>query len=302
MSSITSSPFFGRAKHVNSRYVGISLLSILACFVATLIIPYWYDRSNAKDFTDAEKSGNLVIREYGELIVAADLSQQQSEAARENRTRKSAVDLLKDKRIISLDYIQQMHRAGQVAKFEFLLFSGVISFVLLLLVGLVLHAVKRYSIRTPALVFVFLGSLMMLQAFGLPHTNQKFHVMVGLFYAGIFALSDFLQTLDLELEIGRPKPDDKDGWPGYLSSLQYKHRFWTVIFNLCAVAVITLLATVSFKILDVFLIIFGESFVKSPLVGLMLATTIGLLWAFFGVFRPIRRHIAAIEGAMKREP
>ncbi|OVE74682.1 hypothetical protein BVX95_01480 [archaeon D22] len=86
---------------------------------------------------------------------------------------------------------------------------------------------------------------------------------------------------------------------GHLSSLQYKHKFWIVIFNLSVACLLTTLFTVSFVTYNAFYVVFGEGFVTKPLVGLLFAMGIALIGVFFGVFRPIRVHVASIEDAMK---
>jgi len=263
--------------------------------IAVIVIPFIYDQLNAQRF--AANVHNLWPREYRDSILSQELSARSSTSAPVNYG-DDVIAAVKSKQLISHDYILQLERVTQIRVANFILFGSVVAVLFFLCCSLILHLSARSILRGAALFLAFFIALLLLQVFGLPHTNQKFHVIFGFLYAVLISLSDFLNTVDLDLP---DAPADGDG-DGYLSSLQYKHRFWMVVFNFVVATIISLAITTSFRLLDTFLVIFGEGFVTFPLVGLFSASIIAILWIAGGMLRPIRRHLKEIETAMARQP
>lgn len=287
----------GDPPRITKTYVFLISIGSLMAFLTTLLVPYWYDQGNEHEFTEAEKTGRLLVREYmtpvlNEALRRATASQPTVPPSQ------IALTFVQDKRLISLDYIQQMHAARQVETPAFVAFTVTVSlllFVMIVVIGLT--SISHPLIRTLLIGLTFFAALLAIQLVGLPHTNKKFHVIVGLIYAILLALSDFLSTLKSNVTEGKVTGASPSS-TGYLSSLQYKHRFWTVVFNLSVVTVLTLIATTSFKVFEVFIAVFGESFVVKPLVGLLITVGVALLITFIGILRPIRAQMANIERAM----
>ena len=279
-------------RRVTLRYAITMGATVLLAFCVVLGVPFWYDYCNVREYSAAIKEGNLLVREYSTLFLEAEFSSGDFVG----KTIDQQNELLQNKKLISLDYVHQMKNAANTQLTQFALFAFVVCIVLAIVTYELLYKVHKYSWRTPLLVLTFIISLLAIQFFGLPHTNKKFHIIVGLVYAVLIGLSDLLHTLDpgadLETQTGE--------FTGILSCLQYKHRFYTVVFNLSVAACVTLAATVSFKLLDLFLVVFGENFVTKPLIGLLLTLGLGGLGALMGIFRPIRRHLSALECAMSR--
>ncbi|OHB49711.1 MAG: hypothetical protein A2Y10_06015 [Planctomycetes bacterium GWF2_41_51] len=273
-------------------------------FLATILIPYCYDQSNLRDFIQAEKKGGLIVREFSSQIFSLHLEETNGKLVDSNSPRdflRTSEEFLKDKLLVSNDYISQMNKVRELVTLKLVMFIAVLSILLFLGITLVVNFIKKFYIRTPLIGFIFVGTLLSLKLFGLPHTNYKFHLIFGIIYGSLLSLSDFLLTLDLHLSNDRAEPDDKN-WGGYLSSLQYKHRFWTSVFNMSVASVLTALCTLSFITFDVFQRVFGEGFSTNPLVGLLIAVIISLAMIFVGVFYPIQKHIANIEKSMIGKP
>lgn len=281
--------------------------SVSAClFWVTISIPYIYDQSNLEDFLKARKSNSLLIKEYSDKQLELEFlsSQQKSQedpTFSENKTNKSqkAFEFLKDRKIISLDYIKQMNAVEKLRNTITFGWSAALGLLLGIFIFLDLLYMQNHFIKALLVAIFFMLTLIIMWLIGLPHVNMKFHLIIGTFYSLILATSDFLYTLDLKLEIYKPNFNDPR-YVGYLSSLQYKHRFFCVIFNLVIVILITFIGTIGFKTLDFFYKIFGDSFVTKPLIGLSLASAIAILFISIGVLLPLRGHIARIEDAMIR--
>jgi hypothetical protein len=281
-------------RRITRTYISIMGATVFLAFCVILGVPFWYDYYNVQEYSAAVKEGNLLVREYSALFLETEFSS--GDFAGKTIDQKN--ELLQNKKLISLDYVHQMKNAANVQLPQFALFAFLVSILLVIVTCCLLYKVHKYSWRTPLLVFAFVISLLAIQFFGLPHTNKKFHVIVGLVYAVLIGLSDLLYTLnpgaDLDTQTG--------AFAGILSCLQYKHRFYTVVFNLSVAASVTVAATVSFKLLDVFLVVFGENFVTKPLIGLLLTLGLGGLGTLMGIFRPVRRHLSALEYYMPHAP
>ena len=196
-------------------------------------------------------------------------------------------------KIISLDYVKKMRDAERLKSPSFILISCLVGALLAVLMAINVSLIYRHSIRAFLIGGLLLFALFGIQLFGLPHVNTKFHIIMGLMYACLLALSDFLYTIDINFHGG-----DNQQTAGNLSALQYRHRFWTVLFNLSVAGVLTILVTVSFNVYNAFLKVFGLSFVQMPLVGVLIAVGIALVGAFLGILRPIRLHLVKLEQQM----
>lgn len=276
---------------LNNIYISLMSLFSLFLFLCTLIIPYWYDQCNLTKYLKSKSEDNLLVREYGNVILTHELDVNKLNPI------KHSFNYLINKNLISMDYIHQMEDASKIKRPEFFRYMALVSIILFVFIFLVLKYIHIYIYRTPLIGILFIVALLTMQAFGLPHVNTKFHIIFGLLYASFLSLSDFVYTLDLRLiNIKRDiKAVDCDG---LLSLLQYKHRYWTVMFHLQILTLITLFATVSFNLLDYFIIVFGESFVIHPLLGVLFALGVLLFGVLIGILRPMRKHLASIEYCM----
>jgi len=272
------------------------LSAVAISFIVVVLVPYSYDQFNLQDFRESREAGNIIIRESKENLTSTS-----SDEAADRKLSQSSPSPTASRRLrlISLDYVNQMSQADKPENARFFEFSTAVLLGLLLGSFLVLYFVQRQPLRVTFLVIAFYAALLALQGFGLPHANTKFHLIVGLVFAILLGISDFLQTLDLSLD-----PGDMDSavLNGYISYLQYKHRYWTVLFNIAAATILSLLATVSFKIWDVFVVVFGESYAQRPLMGTLVVLGVAMLGTIVGVFSPMRAHLAAIEKSMYSYP
>lgn len=290
------------SRHISKSYILLFVVTAFLSFWLLLLVPFLYDQLNLSIYSDADANGDLLIREYASTILQHDLANARPDSsgtAEQPSVSGYAATLLRDKHLISFDYMHQMQQARDLRPRQFLAFASVVSLLLSIVLVFVIALVRRSLLRTVVIASIFLAALLAMQFFGLPHINQKFHIVIGLTYVFLLVVSDYLQTLDLKLPPSAVQPTDPR-WPGYLSALQYKHRFWTAILNVSSIALLTLIATVSFNAYNLLLSVFGESFVIYPLTGILFSVGLGVLGAFVGIFRPIRRHMLAIEDAMAR--
>lgn len=283
------------------RYVALFTFTVVVAFSAVLSIPYCYDQINLKQFHGALESKRLLIAELpielqlrsenGSINVIADTTENPNLALENKNNNTNLLD--GGYKIISLDYVKKMRDAERLKSPSFILISCLIGALLAVLIAICVALIHRHSIRAFSIGGLFLIALLGIQLFGLPHVNTKFHIIIGLMYAGLLALSDFLYTIDIGFNNGVQKQT-----AGEISALQYRHRFWTVIFNLSVAGVLTILVTVSFNVYDAFLNVFGLSFVQMPLVGILIAVGIALTGVFLGILRPIRVHLSNLEQKM----
>lgn len=279
-------------------YIGYRLIFVtlaLVCLVATIIIPWWYDQKNLEIFKKAVDSNNLLVREYAALQVNDEIINNNSmnNSVPPLKKQISLIETLQDKKLISLDYIHQMKKADQLhdesIRWRILSLIGIAGVIL----WFILTVVKNHFVRTPLVFIIFVLALAAFWFTGLPHVNYKFHIIIGFIYAVILAGSDFLHTYSNQEDISY------DSSSGCLSSLQYRHRFWCVILNAIILTLLTTFGTISFKTLDFFYKVFGESFVTLPLVGLSFSLAMVLLIAVAGILYPIRNNIYCLEKKME---
>lgn len=276
---------------------------VLISFCAVIAIPWWYDYANLQIFIESHKENKLIVREYANTILAAHLDNLPPIDANSQGDDMAHISyiFLKGKRHISLDYIHQMDKASKLAeapalkKFGFLIVA--IAVILAFLTCVLINKIPRHLYRAPIIGFVLFGSIIVIWFSDLPHSNNKFHIIFGIIYSILITLSDFLCSVDLGLDKIKANPTDGN-WSGYLSALQYKHRYWTTIFNVSAAFILASIGTISFVIFELFASVFGEGFYRRPLVGTLLALAIAFFITFCGIFRPIRRHLENIEEAM----
>lgn len=283
------------------------LFAILSAilFWATILIPYFYDQKNLEQFIVARESSGLFIREYLPYQLMNERSDifsfyQKKEQAQNEQFATISFEVLKDKKIISSDYITQMQNAEALKKLKAYSFGWTVAMGILLIIfnSVILRFVKNHGWRVPAItLFFFLFLVLFWQLGDLPHINKKFHVIMGAIYSLILAISDFLFTLDLKLGSTGENSENTNA-NGYLSSLQYKHRYYCIVFNTIIIFFVTMLGTFGFKTMDFFYKIFGEGFVIYPLVGLLTAIGIAIFVIILCILFPLRKHIASIENSM----
>ena len=278
----------GGLPEISCWRIVITLFSFGLAFCIVVLVPYFYDQSNLKDFRKARTSGTLIIREDKDLQVNPDGTV----------TRRTAPQPLDSElRLIALDYVIQMNRANRLTSPKFFGFFGC-ALVISLLVRLFvfLHCGELWQGLASMLLFFL--ALVALQMVGLPHINTKFHMMVGVAFAVLLGLADFLHGLNLSLAplVALSNPSEVSG---YIAFLQCKHQYWALLFNLSAVAVLSVLATATFaKIWEVYVVVFGESYAQRPLKAVLFVSAVLILYAFLGVFVPIHAHLADIENHM----
>lgn len=286
-----------------NNYAMYGVFFIAMCVVSllsTILIPWNYDQSNLLLYEDAVKNNELMVREYANIEINSQIEKLKHEnggfpLTSEQKLRMT--DTLQNKKLISLDYIHQMKRAEQLVRKEFLWFTVSITLFFCIFLAIDFYSLRSHAFRTPIIFVIFLSALIVFWVRGLPHVNYKFHIIIGLIFAIILAASDFLHTYNIW---SNNSDSSVGGESGKLSALQYKHRFWCVILNSVIVTMLTTFGTISFKTLDFFYQVFGESFVTRPLLGLACALFIVLFLVIIGILNPIRKNLADIEIKMEK--
>ncbi len=277
--------------------------------------PYWYDQENKDLFKAAEAAGHLVIREFKESFVEAERAECRAEhiramrkeptkppsrqVAKEQSTEgigcSSSVlyDRLKEKRLIALDYIEKMKAAQDLSPRKFFYATAVICALTIFALALISTFFRRGILARFFSIFllVLLSFAAILFAIELPHKNVKFYASVGVLFAMLLTLMDFLHRISV-------LPRTGSGTNPTASALERCHQKWSTLLGVALALLIAILGTVSFNIIGYETAIFGEGFIYFPLLGIVGVLTVGLAGFFWGILRNIFLILNEIEAAM----
>lgn len=261
------------------QYVRFMCAYFAVCYIATITIPYWYDHGNYAVYQGTtENNRSVIIREF-----------------RTEHIDSQAPNGLSGAVIISLDYHNQLERFAAINSVTYFGLSGVFLLFAVLTFGGVLVHLHKYFTRSIALMVAFVAPVLALGLLSIEtHFNYKFHLVVAPTFGLLFAAIDLMRTYPSKL------PQDGFGTPAYLAHLQYRHRYWSMVFAASLTFMIAAFATVSFNLLGFLLSVFGESFVIRPLAGTVFIGILFFVGVVGGLLWSIRVHLSDLEDAMLR--
>jgi len=264
-------------------------------FWVLMVVPYSYDQLNRKIYDAAMSEGILVIREF-QVGTTADAERKTCAALQQARScdERQIFERISKKRIIALDYVDRLEDATKLTFSDFAR-NVSISYLLALFLVILLSRFPKWTSfkRFSALTLLFLGVIAYVGIFlDLPHKNTKFYFVVGVIYAVLLPVMDYLhRTPAFNLDVLNTAKSHK----AIAQMLKLSHKRWSQVLGVALAIVIALTGTVSFKIIDYQTATFGESFIYYPLLGMITAGIVGLAGFLWGVLRPILVMLVEIE-------
>jgi hypothetical protein len=275
------------------RFALIMLFSV--SFWALMLVPYMYDQANRRDYEDAVENGQLIIREFRGAFEELALARCNEHTQNERRCESPDLfGLLRDKKLIALDYVAMLQGAQQLTLPSFLKFTFVMYILLAICLFLLTgrRTKTRPGFRALAIGALFIAGFVSVQLLNdLPHKNVKFYYTVGFLFAALLPWVDFVHFVKLNL----PQQDVPD--EARRSALQYQHRRWTTVLGMGLAFLLTLIGTVSFNIVDYEIAVFGEGFIFYPLLGVVIVLVLAS-FEFVMILRHLIQILQELETAM----
>lgn len=268
---------------------GVFLALMLVAYVTLLIIPYSYDQYNREQYRNAIVNDQLVIQEF----ISAFEKSTYDQCIKNNQSScetKRLFEILSSKKIISLDYVLQMKKQLQIEFIDFLLSSIPYGAVLILSTIVIFLVPMRNGAKLAAMFVVFIFTIAAFHLLSdLPHKNTKYHYIFGTIYGLSLSLAEFFRRIDVFENIRGAE------LVNFRAALSEKHSKWTSVLNFSLASIAALVGTTSFTTLGYLRIVFGESFIFAPLIGIMISTVFASGIIYFGIIRKVLNIIREIE-------
>ncbi len=273
------------------RYHVYLVGTMIFATIMLMFVPYVYDQYNYDIYDQAAKSNNLIIQDFQSAYVSAKFEKCKSTQCTSDTLTKD----FKTKKLIALDYIEQMEKVGRLGLTQFvgLTFFSILAVGLFVTLTTKLVDSPRWRI-TCILVAVIgaIGSIQILYIVGsFSHINIKFYYLFGVLIALVLSISDYLHHVKIVADA------DGDKNSKYVAiSLQETHRKWTTILGYAMTIMFLIVGTISFNSVAYIKATFGDSFLLAPTVGMIVGFSFLLVLFAVGVVGNIRKILVEIEG------
>jgi hypothetical protein len=262
-----------------------TLVSIGFCLL--MVIPYAYDQYNRVIYAAAASDGRLVIQEYRSLYETTI-----SRACAPEKVCEFYKVTSKTK-LIALDYIEQMENASKLEWSPFAWASGSTLCLVLVTTYLISKSFKSALTRFLFILlgFIFIISFVQIVA-SLPHANYKFYYLFGCFIGLVCAAADYFHGVEV---IERERTSAR-----YEAiALQERHKKWTSILGYSLAIISLVVGTISFNALSYIRVVFGDSFILAPMVGIALMCIYVVIVYIIGIIGNIRQILIEIESTIR---
>ena len=276
-------------QRTDSRQAILLTVTFGISYIITMTIPFTYDQLNYIEFARSEANGTLLIQEYSG--VTESILRKTCEA-NVQCTAKDAYTQLQDKKMISLDYVDQMKKVKKLSGISFLIASSLFGFITLVIIGMISKLFYGRS-RSVYLVGAFVSSLAIFPWIsGLPHSNGKFYYIFGASFALLIAITDSLKSIT--------PPGFKDGLTQDLrnDALAVIHQKWTRMIVLSITIMVVFIGTTALTLWNYMNMVFGVSFAFYPFIGSLLAIAFLCILFSAGVLKNIFALQRDVEKAM----
>jgi hypothetical protein len=272
-------------------YHVVLVLWICVNLLLLMGVPYAYDQYNRKVYESALRDDNLVIQEFRPVYENNIISNCKQPPC----TVRDIHNMLRYKRLISLDYVSQMEHASQLTFGDFAKTLGVMLTLLAIIIWLISKFVSNVLGRFISIIFITMFVIAGIHISGLPHANVKFYYIFGLLLALTFSFSDYLHNVQIVDLVGPGvMPDSK-----YMAiALQERHKKWTAFLSYSLAIVVLIGGTLSFNTIYYIRTIFGDGFLVAPTIGIAGMCTALVLFFTIGVIGNIRTILLEIETAI----
>jgi hypothetical protein len=278
-------------KAIGGVYHAYLTAKVVLLLILFTTIPYAYDQYNKEIYEEALRTDNLVIQDFKSTFEDLATDQCKTTARCDVRTLLTG---LKDKKLIALEYVSQMEHATQLTVTRFV---GTIAFIvafigaLVLLISVLVKPVRIRAIALSSAALLSIAAVEIVYLLGqIPHVNSKFYLLFGILIALVVSASDYLH----HVPVGTLS--EANHHAKYVAiALQEKHKKWTAILGYSIALITLVIGTISFSGISYFRLVFGDSFLIAPTVGIAIGSA-GLLLAFIiGVVSNIRKILLEIE-------
>lgn len=266
--------------------------------VATMAMPIGMDYANLETYREADSNGVLVVREFIRdsnipTLPHRPLPNERGAAPTDAESNDGVA-------IISLEYRSKLEEMRlDLLRPELYLAAMcmllIVSGIFVLVLQYLMYNTRKYRLRIVVIGLLWATTLpispVMIYFLGL-NGNFKFNIAFGAAFAVLALAIDMTHTYPLDYPVAWR--DDTNT----LSYLQHAHQFWCNLFNIVAGAAITFSVTVVFKLYDLSVQTFGESFTSAPIVGTMLVFVLWTSGILFRILVDIRRNIRRLEECM----
>lgn len=265
------------------------VISFVFAYFILWVVPFAYDQLNLSFFQTAANNKTLIIQEFkgaGEKVIVDECSSGGTKC-----DIGILYDRLKNIKIISLDYVSQMNNTKSLSYQNFITSLAFQLVFVGILVGLISAAIKSYAMRFLCLFSVFLVIIIGFHVItDLPHSNLKFYYIFGCIYALILSIGDFFQRIDIlrDIEYGVNQSAISE-------AIKERHKKWSSIFGFTVAFFFTLVGSISFNLLDYITIVFGESFIFYPLIGIVISIVYSLIIMYWWVVRNLLMILSELE-------
>jgi hypothetical protein len=186
-----------------------------------------------------------------------------------------------------------MERAVNLTFFQFLQTSLIAIILFGFVAALITIRVTSARARSAMIVLAVSSLITLIHLLGtLPHINIKFYYLFGFIVSIVIAVSDYLHHVVI-LDVG------VQGESKFVATaLQERHRKWTSILGYAVTLLTIIIGTISFNTIFYIRIIFGDSFLIAPTLGIAAVSMFVILVFAIGVIGNIRKILVEIEGAI----
>jgi hypothetical protein len=203
----------------------------------------------------------------------------------------------KDKKLISLDYVTQMERASKLDIFQILALTGfALLSVALATILVTLHVASlrwRITLLITVVGAVIIGIQFAYSLGGVAHINVKFYYLFGILIAMVVSIGDYLHHVRV---VDHPDGDSKFT----AIALQERHKKWTSALGYSLTLLTVMLGTISFNVIPYIRLVFGDSFLIAPTLGIAVACAFLILIFSMGIIGNIRKILIEIESEIAR--
>lgn len=255
-----------------------------------MFIPYQYDQLNRASFERATKNNELVIQEFRQVFETLLTNECGAQTKGAQSSCSALYEGLKQRKLIALDYIENMQRSMKLELWTFAKAVGLFLFLLLLGLGFALWIFWGAAARFLTIFGFFSVAFSAMDLLDvLPHTNTKFYYTMGTAYGVILGLMDYVHNVDVALAL--PNGDTNN----VAVALGRRHEKWSQMFTACLAIILTLVGTISFNLINYLQAVFGSSFIFYPLIGIIVATLVAIMGFYWGVLRNILSILGELE-------
>lgn len=288
LSQVLGWPLKIRRREMSHAYHLLLTTLVSVGFCLLMIIPYAYDQYNRVVYAAAATEGRLVIQEYRSLY----------EAMISSRACKldqpcDVYGLTVKTKLIALDYVEQMENASKLEWSSFAIAWGLTLLIFFLTTYLISMTVKGPLTRFLFVMFGFIFIIGFVQTVRqLPHANYKFYYLFGFFIGLVCAAADYFHGVEI-IEPERTMAKFE------AIALQERHKKWTSILGYSLAIISLLVGTVSFNALSYIRVVFGDSFIFAPMVGIALMCIYIVTVYIIGIIGNVRLILVEIEGTIR---